>query len=44
MRRDVEAYAAVPPTAEEAALGRAQPGWNDLHDETDWDAEWPENE
>jgi len=44
LRRDVDAYAAVPTTAEEAPLGRAQPVWNDLHDETDWDAEWPESE
>ncbi len=44
LRRDVEAYAAVPPTAEEAGLGQAQPQSNDLHDETDWDAEWSESE
>ena len=39
---DVEAYTAVPPTAEEAALGHVHPDWRDLADDTDWDAEWPE--
>jgi len=43
LRRDVEAYAAVPPTAEEAAIGQARPDWADLDDDTDWEAECPEN-
>jgi hypothetical protein len=40
---DVDAYTRTPPTAEEAALGHALPDWSDLADDTDWDAEWPEN-
>lgn len=42
LRRDVAAYANVPPTDEEAALGENQPDWADLVDDIDWDAEWPE--
>lgn len=41
LRSDVEAYARIPPTAEEAALGVASPDWGDLADDTDWDADWP---
>jgi hypothetical protein len=33
----------TPPTDEEAALGYALPDWRDLPDDTDWDAEWPED-
>ncbi|MHB8318301.1 MAG: hypothetical protein ACYDEP_03575 [Acidimicrobiales bacterium] len=33
----------TPPTAEEAALGVSSPDWDDLADDTDWDAEWPED-
>jgi hypothetical protein len=40
---DVEAYARTPPTAEEAALSDVLPDWSDLADDTDWDAEWPED-
>ena len=40
---DVEAYMRMPPTDEEAALGYALPDWRDLADDTDWDAEWPED-
>jgi hypothetical protein len=40
---DVNAYTTTPPTAEEVALGHALPDWSDLADDTDWDAEWPEN-
>lgn len=40
---DVEAYTRTPPTDAEAMLGRAHPDWGDLADDTDWDAEWPEN-
>jgi hypothetical protein len=40
---DVEAYMRMPPTDEEAALGHALPDWRDLADDTDWDAEWPED-
>jgi len=44
LRRDVEAYAAVPPTGAEAALGQARPDWADLDDDTEWDADWPEEQ
>ena len=40
---DVSAYTTTPPTAEEAALGHVLPDWSDLADDTDWDAEWPED-
>lgn len=40
---DVNAYTTTPPTAEEVTLGHALPDWSDLADDTDWDAEWPEN-
>ncbi|MHB1785694.1 MAG: type II toxin-antitoxin system VapB family antitoxin [Acidimicrobiales bacterium] len=40
---DVEAYKKTPPTDEEAALGHAHLDWSDLADDTDWDAEWPED-
>lgn len=43
IRRDVEAYTRLPPTDEEVALGEARPAWADLADDTDWDAEWPED-
>lgn len=42
LRRDIEAYAAHPPTDEERLLADASPEWADLADETDWEAEWPE--
>lgn len=41
LRNDLKAYAGTPPNAEEAALGGASPDWDDLADDTDWDAEWP---
>lgn len=40
---DIEAYTRTPPTDEEAALSRAHPDWGDLADDTDWDAQWPED-
>ncbi len=43
LRNDLKAYAGTPPNAEEAALGVASPDWDDLADDTDWDAEWPED-
>jgi hypothetical protein len=43
LRNDVRAYVGTPPTAEEVALGGSAPGWDDLADDTDWDAEWPED-
>ncbi|HUP68826.1 MAG TPA: hypothetical protein VM142_03315 [Acidimicrobiales bacterium] len=42
LRRDVAAYRRVPHTDDEAALASLQPDWEDLADDTDWDAEWPE--
>ena len=43
VRNDVEAYTRTPPTDEEAALSHTIPDWNDLADDADWDAEWPED-
>lgn len=43
LRRDVEAYTAFPPTAEEVALGQVRPDWAGLDDDTDWEADWPED-
>ena len=40
---DVNAYTRTPPTAGEVALGHVLPDWNDLVDDTDWDAEWLED-
>ena len=39
---DVEAYTGRPPTGDEVAIGHALLDWSDLADDTDWDAEWPE--
>ena len=39
---DVKAYTRTPPTDEEAALSHTLPDWSDLADDTDWDAQWPE--
>ena len=36
LRRDVEAYTAVPPNPEEIALARSPQNWSDLADDTDW--------
>lgn len=41
--KDVKAYTETPPTAEEGALGLVSHDWRDLADDTDWDAEWPED-
>jgi hypothetical protein len=38
LRRDVVAYAGAPPTEEEIALAGIAPPWDDLADDTDWDA------
>jgi Bacterial antitoxin of type II TA system, VapB len=44
LRNDLRAYAATPPTPEEAAAALSPPpDWDDLIDDTDWDAEWPED-
>jgi hypothetical protein len=43
LRRDIEAYAMRPPTDEEVALGAVRPDWSELADDTDWDAEWPDD-
>ncbi|MEO5679070.1 MAG: hypothetical protein ABIS47_05305 [Acidimicrobiales bacterium] len=41
IRRDVEAYRGVPPTEDGAGLSQVGPDWDDLADDTDWEAEWP---
>jgi len=38
IRADVAAYAEQPATAEDAALAAITPSFDDLADETDWDA------
>lgn len=43
LRMDVEAYARHPSTDEEVALAEVPPSWDDLVDDTDWDAEWPDH-
>jgi hypothetical protein len=40
---DIEAYTRTPLTDEETALSHSIPDWSDLADDTDWDAEWPED-
>lgn len=40
---DVEAYMTTASTDEGATFSRAHPDWGDLADDTDWDAEWPED-
>lgn len=42
LRRDVAAYRRLPQTDDEAALAGFQPTWEELDDDTDWDAEWPD--
>ena len=42
LRRHVEAYTAIPETDDELAIGATPPDWTGLSDDTDWDAEWPE--
>ncbi len=37
VRRDVAAYIALPPSADEVALARCAPNWSDIADDTDWD-------
>ncbi len=38
LRRDLAAYAAIPPTSEEEQLGLAPRDYSDLTDDTDWAA------
>ena len=38
LRNDITAYTGTPPTEEEIALAAITPPWSDLHDDTDWDA------
>ncbi|HEX6511641.1 MAG TPA: hypothetical protein VF157_05040 [Chloroflexota bacterium] len=40
--RDVVAYRRIPPTEEEIALAHVSE-WDDLHDDTDWEAVFAEN-
>ncbi len=41
IRQDIEAYRRVPPNEDEAGLSGTGPDWDDLADDTDWEAEWP---
>ena len=41
LRHDIEAYMATPLTDGEEMLAEVLPVWEDLADDTDWDAEWP---
>jgi hypothetical protein len=43
LRRDIQAYTKMRPTDEEIAIGQTLPDWAGLADDTDWDAEWPED-
>ncbi|MHB8289243.1 MAG: type II toxin-antitoxin system VapB family antitoxin [Acidimicrobiales bacterium] len=43
LRNDLKAYTKTPPTAEESSLAYFPQDWDDLIDDTDWDAEWPED-
>lgn len=43
LRRDVAAYTGTPLTEDEVALAAISPPWNDLADETDWDALYAED-
>jgi acyl CoA:acetate/3-ketoacid CoA transferase alpha subunit len=38
LRRDIAVYTGKPPTSEEMALAANAPPWDDLADDTDWDA------
>jgi hypothetical protein len=38
LRRDVEAYIAMPPTAEEIAFASVPADYSDMGDDTDWEA------
>lgn len=42
LRRDIAAYAATPPTEEEAALATIDPDWSNLTDDTDWESVYPQ--
>ena len=42
LRHDVEAYARLPLTDQEIALGEVRPDWTALADDTDWEAQWPD--
>ena len=42
LRRDVAAYAGRPPSAEETSLTGSFALWDDLADDTDWDALYEE--
>jgi hypothetical protein len=44
LRRDVEAYAKVPPTEDDIALALTRPDWDDLADDTDWSALYANDE
>ena len=42
IRHDVGIYATTPLTDDEVTLGSIVADWSDLADDTDWDAEWPQ--
>ena len=42
LRRDIEAYRRHPPTEEESGIAEVPLTWDDLVDDTDWEAEWPD--
>jgi hypothetical protein len=44
LRNDIAAYTGTPPTEEEIALAAITPPWNDLTDDTDWDALYADDE
>jgi len=43
LRHDRKACARTPPTAKEVALGLSSPDWDDLADDTGWNAQRPED-
>lgn len=43
LRKDLEAYSRTPPTTEDERFAFSSPDWDDLADDVDWDAEWPED-
>jgi hypothetical protein len=41
LRRDLEAYGRVPPSADEIGIGQTPIDWRDLADDTDWEGLFP---
>jgi hypothetical protein len=44
LRMDIAAYTGAPPTEEEVDLASITPPWNELTDDTDWEAPYPDGE